>query len=128
MTKYIFVIGLPGSGKTEAFKNKETVLDDEENSYCALVSLMKENKAEIYLLSAEFCDEQVLQSVVKFIEEFDSNSPEFEYVYYENNPTQCIKNVINRNDGRNVLADISALSKIYNPPRIDLNVWRLEEW
>ena len=116
MTKYIFVVGLPGSGKTEEFKNKETVLDDEENSYCALVSLMKENKEEIYLLSAEFCNKHILDSVVKFIEEFDSNSPKFEYIYYENNPTQCIKNVINRNDGRNVMTDISILTKLYNPP------------
>jgi hypothetical protein len=43
-------------------------------------------------------------------------SVDFEWIFFENDPGQCRSNAAGRNDGRNVVADIDALSRSYVIP------------
>jgi hypothetical protein len=43
-------------------------------------------------------------------------SCDFEWIFFENDPGQCRANAAERNDGRNVVADIDALSRSYAIP------------
>ncbi len=43
-------------------------------------------------------------------------SVDFEWIFFENDPEQCRSNAAGRSDGRNVVADIDALSRAYSIP------------
>lgn len=41
---------------------------------------------------------------------------DFEWIFFDNDPEQCRSNASGRSDGRNVFADIDALSRAYSIP------------
>lgn len=113
MYKIILFIGLPGSGKTYHSKKLcDLVIDD-----IADLSQLPETigNADLGISDVNFCDDVILRSAVKILRE---KYPKhfIERIYFENDAEKARKNVILRNDGRNVEGTIRRFEKIYNPP------------
>ena len=103
MKSVIFIVGLPGSGKTTLAK-KEYV----PKGY----KLLDDPKTMFDILNAMSCSKLV---VVDPNLVFESNRKQAElmfsgwnmdWIFYQNDPEQAQKNLCNRNDGRNINLEI----------------------
>jgi predicted kinase len=110
------LIGLPGSGKSEyikkTFNNGEyTVVDDPRKA----ADIPLEFNKHLIIADCHLCREQAMDGFKTFA---DKNFPDVKinYVYFENNPEQCLKNAAFRNDGRIVEPTIRHMSKTYKIP------------
>jgi hypothetical protein len=114
--KIIAVIGLPGSGKShylDKFKNNPDylIIDDPKNISEIPLDISK----NILIADCHLCRTTVRDSFKNIITKLLPNHS-IEIVFFENNPTQCLKNVEYRNDGRKVEATIIQYSKKYEIP------------
>lgn len=112
--KVMFVIGLPGSGKTYYMENTLkpkgfTLVDDIENT-----RQIPNDKNLIAISDVNLCVPEIclmaFHSVKSFLPEHNIN-----FLTFENDPEKCKANVKYRNDGRDVMEDIDNLTKIYQP-------------
>ena len=117
MTKKITVlIGFPGSGKSHYIKqhfNSEdyTILDDPRSPKDFPDSFDN----HLIIADCHLCRPGVLDSFYVFAKKRYPDS-QVNLVYFENNPTQCLKNVDYRNDGRLVEPTIKHMTKSYTIP------------
>lgn len=130
------IAGLPGSGKTHYAKKavdmavqsgKKAVLLDDANSKEELVGY--EDFDVVYITSPHFCNSRSTRGLADLFMRQLYPSATILWEFFENNPVQCRKNVLYRNDGRKVDGFITALSQVYVPPAgaVVLPVWTPKE-
>ena len=124
--KVIFYVGLPGSGKTyhakkAAKKLKGFLIDDINSSFQMKTAL--EDHDTIIITSPKLCHKADREFGIKIIKEI-SEDIEIEWIYFENDPEKCLRNIAFRNDGRLVENYIQYLTKIYRPPENALKIWQ----
>ena len=121
--KFIWIHGLPGSGKThlsnEISKDQKfVILDDIGNISKVVSNLDKENNI---ILSSPYFDNYInlgldlkLKSILK---DYDYDIDE---IWFENNPENCIKNIKNRTDHKidsvSIIPEIPNFSRNYIIP------------
>lgn len=121
----IFIIGLPGSGKTFLVNtsnqfNDCLFLDDLKDFQLIESSLQTNNK--IVITDPHLCNDCTRNKAIDKLSKFDVD---IIFKYFNNDPEQCFINVQNRNDGRLIGKHfIFDLSKKYNPPKIDYTVYK----
>lgn len=120
--KIIFICGLPGSGKTFYGNqlSKETGFD--------FIDDVKDAKhLDYHVIDDKSCivsdpnfifshNRERVESYLKQYGDAGLDIPKSEWIFFENNPEQCIKNVELRNDGRKVIEFIRNFSKVYEIP------------
>jgi hypothetical protein len=116
--KIVFIVGLPGAGKTEMIKNKDhaflkseiiefddilgcyyTGKDREDirnaTEFSKLVSSLKEGRT-CCVADIQFCDRRKLINAEVAIKGAVEGRIEIAWVYFENEPEQCRKNATGR--------------------------------
>ena len=130
MSEIVFIIGLPGSGKSylcNQYKARGyTIIDDPS------VILSKDHIKATCLLNNKvvisdpyLCDPSSLQFLKTNLSRL--GNVYFRFVYFENNPEKCLRNIEYRNDGRAVRGLVKHLSKKYFPPPGALEIWQPTE-
>jgi len=120
MIKITLIAGLPGSGKsflgTEMAKNGSSFIDD--ISMIGIVPLENAIKKYEHIIIADvfLCEERTRELAVKRLKSLGIKKKEIEWIFFENNPEKCLKNVERRDDGRKVKLLIEDLSKDYVIP------------
>lgn len=139
MKKFTIISGLPGSSKS-FLANKlleenpnQVLLDDISRllrvshrglKYYEVVAQFVEYDSFI-LSDPAFCEEPFRFQVIKELEEI-FREVSFSFIYFENDPEQCLRNVALRDDGRKVEKYIKKLSQTYKIPEgiRPIPVWR----
>lgn len=109
------IAGLPGSGKTFLLRSMR-----EDGSTCiddirGLSDLPEHRVPWLAVSDVNFCRQDVRNSAeFEIVRRF--GPVDLEWIFFENDPEQCRSNVAERNDGRNVHADIDALCRLYVVP------------
>lgn len=120
--KFVLVIGLPGSGKTFYVRSLDGLVFDDILNKNLLLNL---NAEKVIVVDHLFCIEKIRQKAVSFILDNYLNV-DIEYIYFENNPQQCYKNIVFRNDKREISKYyVFNLSKRYLIPN---NIKPLKVW
>jgi len=129
MKKFTLVLGCPGSGKSflaqqmQAKDPNLAVLDDVSRmlrvthkglKYYEVVAQFPEYD-KFLLCDPAFCENSFRIRVEAELREVFKDV-EFEYLYFENNPDQCLINAALRADGRKVENHIMNMSKVYKIP------------
>lgn len=129
MKKVTFIVGLPGSGKTtlgnklssqgaffvddiNLIKNKKELLSSIRSNHVII--------ADVYL-----CQFKVRMQAKTYLTNIFGGMKE-EWIFFENDPIQCKKNVRFRNDGRDVEGMIDFMAKQYSYPegKVPVPVWK----
>ncbi len=133
-SKVVFIVGLPGSGKsylteTYAAKPFHGIFDDisigGKERYARFEKDLKAGTHTLVVSDIFLCDPKLREKAVKKILAVAPNTV-FEWIFFENSPVKCRKNVIHRNDGRAVEASIARLTKCYTIPEgvTPLKIWQ----
>jgi len=119
MTELIAIVGLPGSGKTERFRQESSLIDysfiDDPTSSEELNYLLDAGEVQgIMLADPNLCSAQVRQALLTFVGDRATCS----FLYFENDVEACRKNIIRRGDDRveSTLRALYRLSKAYEIP------------
>lgn len=135
--KITFIIGLPCSGKSW-LANKLSlgiipIVDDdfEDTSFIQLLTkrYFSKNNPGYILTYPGLCEKRILDEELEFVNTcFDKHNPILEFIYFENNPLKCMKNLEHRmrsGDRRNVELTIKTLTTKYFIPQniIPLPIW-----
>jgi hypothetical protein len=118
VTKIIAIVGLPGSGKTYlgnrlAKENGYEFIDDIDiEGKKRLLAILKEGN-DCIISDPNFIFEDIRNKAILSLAE----NLNIEWMFFENDPEQCLKNVEYRNDGRKVKDFISMFSKYYIIPK-----------
>lgn len=122
MPKVFAIVGLPGSGKTTLAKKlaleKDALLFDDigfESQRSQFEACLLENSKNIVVVDVYFCLAAVRKLALETITSLNS-AVEIEWIYFENNYDACLKNIQNRNDGRNVKPTLERLTQKYQIP------------
>lgn len=115
MTKITLLIGLPGSGKSFlgrqlSIQGAYFIDDISIKGLTSLTDVIGKHK-HIVVSDAFLCCEKYRKAAKKLLQEH-----EVEWIFFENNPEKCRRNVIRRNDGRKVDGLIKQLSLEYVIP------------
>ena len=118
----IIIVGLSGSGKTHLanqLANSDTVIIDDPKDMAEVNNNLSDN---VIITDPNLCIEVYRNAAKEF---FTSKGYKIEWIYFENNKEQCLKNVLYRNDGRKVDTAIERHSKAYEIPKyiIPRKVW-----
>ncbi len=119
MSKVILICGLPGSGKTHLGKRlaEETgfdFIDDVSPTHMNQLKEILESGRNCIISDPNFVLEHTRKLALGYLTRFSKT--EVEWIFFENNPSQCMKNVVKRNDGRMVVGFIDTCSKQYKIP------------
>lgn len=118
--KALLIVGLPASGKSHFLREIKTqddvVIDDFISSHIPKVE-------SLILTDPYLCVQRIRDAVEGSLT--DLGYTRISFIYYENDPDQCLKNATTRPE---MAVDnlIRHLSKSYNPPRIDRRVYGKE--
>ena len=101
----IFIVGLPGSGKTTLAKTYPNhILIDDPTTKPTLEPLK-----QYIITDPHICKPRVFEQVLRLYSEAY-------YIFFTNEPTISLENIIRRDDGRNITKDyINYLSRQYTP-------------
>ena len=108
--KFVWIHGLPGSGKTylanQMNKNNDyTILDDIIDMSKVQAEMDKGNNI---ILSSPYFEKYIAMSLESRLRKaLEGSDYELEEIWFENNPQNCIKNINNRVD-HNIKANILA--------------------
>lgn len=123
------VVGLPGSGKTHFAKGlpgMNMIVDDPDHLHqlpnpgdLAQVPYMN-----LVIVDARFCVTDARWMAHELLHK--RYSVHADWIYFENDPSQCLANVAARQDGRAVTGFITHMSKMYviPPDSVVVPVWR----
>jgi len=118
-SKVLFLVGLPGSGKTHYIESHfeelrdYTVLDDTSHSFNkeSLVGTIQ-NHPLIVIADPFLCRGIFREAAKRLFANFEQT-----WIFFENSPEICFANVAYRNDGRHVSESfIKSLSREYEIP------------
>lgn len=125
MKTVIFVVGLPGSGKTywANQQNDGYVLDDPTDLNKIAKIINQYNK--VYITDPHLVLESNRINAQKFVENMGVKN--IQWVFFENNPEACWENVLRRNDGREVKGMIFTYSTLYRTPINIIKVYKEEK-
>ncbi|MFA4930400.1 MAG: hypothetical protein WC570_00835 [Patescibacteria group bacterium] len=135
--KILFIVGLPGSGKTsivnELSSQGYSVFDDYKagavnddsafnmsQHYSSLMKQLEEGK-DCAILDIDFCREEARQEAVTNIQNAFNNEIEVDWIFFENEPYICVENVVNRHiesnkDQTGAIMNIGKYSPLYTIP------------
>lgn len=127
--KITCVVGLPGSGKT-CFANSLTGVNkivDDPHDLSQLPNpedLAKVPYLDLVIVDARFCVTDARWRAHEHLHNF--YGVHADWIYFENDPHQCLANVQARQDGRAVKGFITHMSKMYviPPNSTVMPVWR----
>ena len=108
------IVGMPGSGKTYlAYRldDNAIVIDDIRSQ-----NELPPPCEHLVITDVNFCDQTIRDKSVAILNERYGN-PHIDFVFFENDAEKCRKNVLYRNDGRNVEGTIRRLAPIYQIPQ-----------
>ncbi len=121
--KFFLVAGLPASGKSTWAKEQHPGANFVDDPKGLGDIVLDETKVFTYIVDPFFCLSHIRQQAETIL--FD-NYPgcDIQWIFFENNPVQCLVNAKNRTD-KKVDNFIEFLSKRYNIPgdSIILPVW-----
>ncbi len=145
MKDFTVIIGLPGSSKSFLVNKlleenpNQVLLDDISRllrvshrglRYYEVVAQFPKYKNFI-LSDPAFCEDSFRVRVINELKEVFGKTEEvvFDFIYFENNPEQCLQNVNLRNDGRKVVKYIEKLSQTYKIPEgsYTIPVWKPDD-
>ena len=119
--KIIFIVGLPGSGKTTFAKSFGLPILDDPKQLWEVTSFVDCLKGTGIIVDPNLCIQYNLTKAKDWVEGLDVE--QIEVIYFENNPQQCLINSRKRVD-KPVEQYISYLSRIYEPQGPVIPVWR----
>jgi len=127
-SKVILICGLPGSGKTYLGNklSKETGLEFIDDDILDKKPRILQSNGCI-VADPAFIFTKTRKAVTKFLKGIPNI--EWEWLFFENDPEQCLINVDNRNDERRVSSFIKSFSNYYIIPtkRKVIPVYRKEQ-
>lgn len=119
------MVGLPGSGKTEAFRDfKGPVVDDCSQNVEELGDLLVSDHPVVYVIDPQACTTE-RSNIEKVCGLFDRSVV---VVAYENDPDTCWSNLERRGDNKISKSALYRLSEAYDlsklQPELTIPVWR----
>ena len=128
--KVICIIGLPGSGKTflaerllKSYGEDWQVWDDPGcKNVDAMLEQIKLGK-NIIITDPHLCVLRNRDNAITLLQKTGVQITNIFFIFFENNPNMCIKNVSLRNDERDVINTIKLYTELYVPPLGCLSVW-----
>lgn len=113
----LMIVGLPASGKTTLAKkinkdnnSKYRIIDDPKDFMSDIYPYLNEN---LIITDPKLCIENNRNSATNMIRKYTNSK--IDWLFFENNPAQCILNAKNRPD-KKVESLINLLSKDYKIP------------
>jgi predicted kinase len=117
MKKIVLLVGLPGCGKTtlgKSLESKECIFIDDISIYgLSILKSIINNYDKIVIADVFLCRKEERLKCIQF---FSNYNCELEWIFFENDPKKCYKNVDKRADGRAVKGLIKHLSEQYTIP------------
>jgi len=117
----LLIVGLPGSGKTswaiQNMCNKNYHLIDDPKSID--LDIKPFLGSDLIVCDPHLCNKKTLNYCIDY---FKSNNYDVKVLYFDNNKEQALINSKKRN--KKVVKFIDIMSRIYNPPRVDLKVYK----
>ncbi len=117
----LFIVGLPGSGKTHLANrinrdnnNRYTIVDDPTNFNTQIVPLLNDGR-DIIITDPHLCVDKNRESAKNKVHSINDKY-KIEWIFFENDPIKCLRNIEHRSDGRKVKNYINQLSKSYIIP------------
>lgn len=122
---FIFLVGLPGSGKTkygESIHIENSAFIDDIRDFNALVDAAHTFKCVI-AADPNLCDDDIRKLATARLTNLYPYA-KIDWLFWENSVDKAWANVNRRNDGRIISRySIELLSKKYNPPKVDFKIW-----
>lgn len=116
----VFIVGLPGSGKTTWAKNQNDGFVVDDPKFIEEIKIAIDQNNKVYVVDPHL----VLDHFRKLAEQAELGVDEVQWIFFENNPNACWENVKNRNDGREVRGMIFCYSQLYHPPKNVIPVYK----
>jgi len=122
-----FIVGLPGSGKSclgnEMINENTVFLDD--ISKLGVEKIIENKDKDLVISDVYLCLDDERMKAINVINKLIPDC-KINWIYFENNPGQCLKNVERRKkdgDDRHVEELVKLLSKDYKPQENIRKVW-----
>jgi hypothetical protein len=132
MNVYCYV-GLPGSGKTWHAKNDQKklggILVDDCMDVEIVMEAIRQRPENIFITDPYFCNSKVRDCAGEIIERLYSKATVY-WVFFENDVEKCWKNILHRNDEREVSKEsVSYFSQKYSIPddAMPLTIWNSDK-
>ena len=125
--KFVFICGLPGSGKTHLGRQMGELFLDDICQTCGKDRLKDDFPTKTVIVADPSLCRSLNRIVAEEIVKVCHPNCEVEWIFFENNPEQCWQNVRNREDSRIISRhSIFDLSRHYQvPPDVKvLSVWK----
>jgi predicted ATPase len=118
--KIIIIVGLPGSGKTylcQEYRKKGYIIYDDPEGHYTIDTALAQVRDCVIAGPQCFTDDDRAKAEDYIRSTRRAVDAEIEWIFFENNPEKCLRNVVWRNDGRAVIATIKLKSKQYTIPK-----------
>lgn len=131
--KIILITGLPGSGKSHlgnqlAKKYNYQLIDDlPKEEFCELYAKLDDFAKGLIISNVNFVLSSSRQIIISYLQKIYQTC-EFNWIYFENNPQQCLENIKLKNSRksfRDTENFIKLMTQHYHIPKYikPINVW-----